>query len=497
MSISLAGIVCIQGCLIYDVVTSKDRQFFFSAKRSMHRTSRIIREREFSYYFYPLKKSIDSLNNKLRLDSGKEILEDYKGANIKKDILEYKDNYNIEITSILNRISKSLYEDTLHYNGSTHIKDEIKNMSLTRQHEFFLYESLIKEYTDKIPVSKRIDKVQLKELLKTELKEKGIDIDFEFAVYNKGELTALKTDNFKESNLKKEYEVPIFQYAHKLSKNKLYVTFPKQSKLVLSTLISLILISLLLLLSIMAAYYYAFKKILALRKNSKIKTDFINNMAHELKTPVASINLALDFMKNSKVSQSQEILSKYMGIIKNENTRINTQMENILTVAKLESKELHIEKKSESINEIVRMALSHMQLLIKDSNSHIVLNLQAEQENILANKEHFINLIINMLDNSIKYGGDKPKIELSTKNVKKSIIFKVKDQGIGISKENLANIFDKFYRVPKGDVHNVKGHGLGLSYVKQIVEDHQSKIFVESDAKLGGTTFTIEIPLIT
>ncbi len=497
MSLSLVGIICIQAYLICNVIESKDSEFLFSARRSMFRSARIVREREFSYYFYPLKKSIDNLNKRVRNQSSTDLIENFKAINNKEDVATYKNKYNKEISKILDRIAKSLYKDTLYFKNTANVREEIKKISSIDKYEFFLYESLIKEYTENIPVSERIDKQQLKKLLKHQFNEQGINIDFEFAVYDKCNQTTLKTDKYKEADLKNKYWAHIFEYAHRKSNNTLFVTFPTQGKFVLSSILSLIFLSFLLLVIIIATYYYAIKKILELRKASEIKTDFINNMAHELKTPVAAINLALDFMKSPKVIENKEVLSKYIGIVGNENNRIYKQMDDILTIAKLESKEFNFEKKPESIHSIINEALSHMKSFIDNSGGRLVLNLQAEETKVLVNRNHFINLIVNVLDNSVKYGGDKPKIEISTKNDKKSIIFRVKDHGIGISKENLTNIFDKFYRVPKGDIHDVKGHGLGLSYVKQIVEDHQAKIFVESDSKLGGTTFTIEIPLIT
>lgn len=245
----------------------------------------------------------------------------------------------------------------------------------------------------------------------------------------------------------------------------------------------------------MITYYYAYHKILQQRKISEIKTDFINNMAHELKTPVASINLALDFIKNPSILKNEEIYKRYITMIRFENKRILDQVHNVLEIAKLEKKQVNLEKKSEDLHEIIEESIAHIGIIIENKGGIITTNLNAINTKILANKNAFTNLIINILDNSVKYTDDTPKININTENVKKSVILKIKDEGIGISRQDLDKIFDKFYRVPKGNVHNVKGHGLGLSYVKQIVDDHQSEISVQSN-KNKGTTFIIKVPLI-
>lgn len=182
-------------------------------------------------------------------------------------------------------------------------------------------------------------------------------------------------------------------------------------------------------------------------------------------------------------------------MIRFENKRILDQVHNVLEIAKLEKKQVNLEKKSEDLHEIIEESIAHIGIIIENKGGIITTNLNAINTKILANKNAFTNLIINILDNSVKYTDDTPKININTENVKKSVILKIKDEGIGISRQDLDKIFDKFYRVPKGNVHNVKGHGLGLSYVKQIVDDHQSEISVQSN-KNKGTTFIIKVPLI-
>ena len=497
MSLSLVGIVFIQGYLINNAAESNEKQFFLFIRRSMHRTATIVREREFDYYFYPLKKSIDSLNKRSWNQTSADLIENYQTVSSEEDVKRYKNKYNREIKKVLDKIAKSLYEDTLYFQKTENLQNEISQLSSIAEYEFFLYESLIKDYTDKIPISKRIEAKQLKTLLSKQFAKAGINLDFQFGVFDKGSETALKTEGFNK-NPKGSYwhATPLFEYARLKSNYKLVVSFPEEDRFLWSSISLMVLLSSLLLLTIMATYYYAYRKIIMLRKVSEIKTDFINNMAHELKTPVATINLALDYVKNPKVVENKPMLTRYLTMIRFENKRIFNQVENILNIAKLERKQLNIKKQPEDLHDIVKEGVEHLNLIINESGGRINLHLDAKDTKILASRSYFINLITNILDNSIKYTDNEPIIDVFTKNDKKCVILEVKDQGIGISKEDLSKIFDKFYRVPKGNLHDVKGHGLGLSYVKQIVDDHQSEIFVKSN-KGEGTTFIIKVPLIS
>ena len=231
------------------------------------------------------------------------------------------------------------------------------------------------------------------------------------------------------------------------------------------------------------------------RQISEIKTDFINNMTHEFKTPIATINLALDAIKNPKVIEDKEKVHRYLQMIRDENKRMHAQVENVLRISKLEKKELEINKESTDIHEILEDAIEHVNLIIEDRQGSITTNLQATRTTVLLNEMHFTNVLVNVLDNAIKYSFGAPIIDVYSENIKDFIIIKIKDQGIGMSKVAQKRIFEKFYREHTGDVHNVKGHGLGLSYVKRIIEDHNGQIFVESERE-KGSTFIIKIPLI-
>jgi two-component system phosphate regulon sensor histidine kinase PhoR len=219
-------------------------------------------------------------------------------------------------------------------------------------------------------------------------------------------------------------------------------------------------------------------------------------MTHELKTPIATINLALDSIKNPKIGGDPEKVQRYMSMIREENKRMHAQVENVLRISQLERNELNIKKERQELHDIIEDAITHVSLIVENREGYVKMHLGALKTTVLANDSHLTSVIVNILDNAIKYSEDEPKIDVYTENVKNSIVLKVRDQGIGMSKVAQKKIFEKFFREHTGDLHNVKGHGLGLTYVKRIIDDHHGQIWVESE-RGKGSTFIIKLPLIS
>mgnify|MGYP003675552496 FL=1 len=307
--------------------------------------------------------------------------------------------------------------------------------------------------------------------------------------------TKVHSDNF-EIDLASTFSVPIFYDENNQSNYKLLVNFPDDNKFILSSIMGMILLSIIFTSIIIIAYSSALYQLVKQRKISQIKTDFINNMTHEFKTPIATINLALDAIKNPKIIDDKEKVIRYLNMIKEENKRMHAQVENVLRISKLEKNEMNISKDRVDLHDLIEDAITHVQLIVEDRNGFIKTFFEAKKSSILANETHFANVIVNILDNAIKYSPEAPKIEVYTENVGNNIYLKIKDRGSGMSKAAQKRVFEKFYREQTGNIHNVKGHGLGLAYVKQIVDDHQGHIMVESE-KDKGSTFTIKLPLIT
>lgn len=244
---------------------------------------------------------------------------------------------------------------------------------------------------------------------------------------------------------------------------------------------------------IFVAFFVTLKALLKQKKLSEIKSDFINNMTHEFKTPLATISLAVDALKNEKVINDREKTAYFSGIIKEENKRMNKQVETILQAAMLDKREIQLNLKTFHAHDLIQTAVNNMKLPVEEKRGKLEVSLDAANDVICADEVHFTNLVNNLLDNAVKYSKDNLIVKLTTQNVNHQFRIKIEDNGIGMNKETLHRIFEKFYRAHTGNLHNVKGFGLGLSYVKTIVNAHRGKIKAEST--LGkGSCFIIDMP---
>ncbi len=356
------------------------------------------------------------------------------------------------------------------------------------------FEIFFKDIVENRPIDERITSDKLNEILNKEVKRTDINTPFEFGIYNNGAPTKLESAGFKFDK-NEVFSSPIFTDNDGYSKYQLLVTFPEKKKFLFSELIGITTLSIIFTLIILITYTSSLNQLLKQRQISEIKTDFINNMTHEFKTPIATINLALDAIKNPKVIDDKERTTQYLQMIREENKRMHAQVENVLRISKLEKRELEIKKENTNIHKIIDEAIDHVKLIIEDRNGQLSKTFDAKRTTVLLNDVHFTNVIVNILDNAIKYSPEIPVIQIVTENVRDNIIIKIKDKGQGMSKIAQKRVFEKFYREHTGDIHNVKGHGLGLAYVKTIVEDHNGQISVESE-KGKGSTFTIKLPLI-
>ncbi len=273
----------------------------------------------------------------------------------------------------------------------------------------------------------------------------------------------------------------------------LAIVIPDIKKIVWGEMTWIVVGSVLFTILIFAAFFITLKALLKQKKLSEIKSDFINNMTHEFKTPLATISLAVDALKNEKVINDRSKMDYFSDIIKAENKRMNKQVETILQAALLDKQEIQLNIKVLHANDLINSAINNIKLPVEEKQGKLEIFLSAENDLIKADEVHFTNLINNLLDNAVKYSKDNLIIKLTTQNINKSLRIKIEDNGIGMNKETLQRIFEKFYRAHTGNLHNVKGFGLGLSYVKTIVSAHHGKIKAESTPG-KGSCFVIDIP---
>ncbi len=278
-------------------------------------------------------------------------------------------------------------------------------------------------------------------------------------------------------------------------KETLLLYFYEDNNYVLHQLGWVIAASILFTMVIISAFWLTVRTMFTQKKLSEIKSDFINNMTHELKTPLATISLAIDALTNEKVIHDTSKIKYYSGMIKEENKRMNKQVEKILQAARIERQEISLNLQQLDVHEIIRKVADNLELQIQEKHGRLALSLTAQNQIINADEVHFSNIIFNLLDNAIKYSNESPRIEVETLMNGNALLIKVKDNGIGMNKETQNRIFEKFYRAHTGNIHNVKGFGLGLSYVKAMVEAHNGKIKVESVVG-KGSIFTITLPIV-
>jgi two-component system phosphate regulon sensor histidine kinase PhoR len=276
----------------------------------------------------------------------------------------------------------------------------------------------------------------------------------------------------------------------------LVVVIPNIKSFVLQSLRWRIVTSVLFTIIILAAFYLTVRTMLRQKKLAKIKNDFINNMTHEFKTPIATISLAVDAMRNEKVLDDRDKMSYFSTIIKEENQRMNRQVETILKASQLERQEAELNLKPVHVHEIIKDVVDNFALQLEEKKGKAELLLNAQNDLISADEVHFSNLVNNLVDNALKYAKDNipPCIKLITHSNAKNFIMRIEDNGIGMTRETLKRIFERFYRAHTGNIHNVKGFGLGLSYVETMIEAHGGNI--KADSTLGkGSSFTVELPL--
>lgn len=512
MSLSLVGIIFVQAYYINNTVKNKEEQFSYTVRDALNYVSKAIEAREKKEYFYRYQSLLEktevpdsvavrelfiyqqdnNLNETVIYRNG--ILEEnYKLSTSLFDI--GSDTDSITIKRLTGRRETRIYSNDQTIDLNARPEKSIFKFGRMTDIEKEIFYTSYKDLINRVPIHKRVQPEEIKRLLDLRLNQVGLDLDYEFAIYSKDLATKVQSDNFE---LKKggTYSTPIFFDINNQNNYRLLVNFPDRKKFILSSIIGMAVLSILFTAIIIIAYISALYQLIKQRKISQIKTDFINNMTHEFKTPIATINLALDAIKNPMVMADQERVINYLSMIKDENKRMHAQVENVLRISKLEKNELNISKDRVDLHDLVDDAVSHIDLIVKDRGGYVTSNLEAKQTTVLANDSHFTNVIINILDNAVKYSPDEPKITVTTENVGNSILLKISDQGMGMGKAAQKHVFDKFYREHTGDVHNVKGHGLGLAYVKRIVEDHQGHISVESE-KGKGSTFIIKLPLIS
>ena len=356
------------------------------------------------------------------------------------------------------------------------------------------YEGML-NFNRHLPYESFITNAELDSLISQELNIRGIDTRFEFGIFQQDSsiFKMEKSMNFRKELIEKSYASPLFQNDFFSSPQYLLIYFPHEKQFLLTELWGMLLISIILIIAIVYSFTYTITTIFRQKKLSEVKNDFINNMTHEFKTPISTISLACEALSDHDMRKSGEFTENYINVIKEENKRLAVMAEKILQTAVIDKGQLKMTKEKIDLHDVISDVIKNISIQVEIKDGVILKNFMAVNSVLEGDKVHLTNLVYNLLDNANKYSPKKPVIRISTENTSSGILLTIEDKGIGISKTEQKKVFEKLYRVPTGNIHEVRGFGLGLSYVKATVEEHNGKISLESEVN-KGSIFKVFLP---
>jgi len=458
ITIALIGLMVIQSYWIKNAITVKETNFIRS-----------------------VNEALSTVVNKLeRIEAADQFKNRMNNMQLKQNLLQSIDSIN-----------HYFYQDNFAFSNQSDFNRFLQKSSLAQE----VLESMINNFRN-TPIENRINTTMLDSLINNELKSKGINTDYEFGIFSptRNIMPVQKTGKYPKELLNKGFAFTLFPSDMFNNPDYLIVYFPYEKRFLITQLWGTLSISIIFIIIIILSFAYTIITILKQKKIAEMKNDFINNMTHEFKTPVSTISLACEALSDKDIIKSEAVYNNYINVINEENRRLGNMAERILQSAYLEKGQIILKKEKVDVHEIISDAINNIQLQVEKKGGKIITNFNAESHIIEVDRVHFTNVIFNLLDNANKYTPVTPEIVITSENSYSGIIISVKDNGTGISKANQKKIFEKLYRVPTGNIHNVKGFGLGLSYVKAIVEQHGGKISLESELN-KGTKFIIYLPV--
>ncbi|MEE0990951.1 MAG: HAMP domain-containing sensor histidine kinase [Paludibacteraceae bacterium] len=474
----------------FNVLVEMRREFFEDGvKQALYRTSRILEEEEIETY---IKKELEKQGKEAEaIKNVNEFLNKSTGhLNIKpliqdKEIIKSKTPG--KSANNVSNISKNLHNE--HKNTFKRQKVVISDMALRWS----------KEAPAK-PIEERINPEHLEIVLRKELEKCGINIPFEISLINHKSERVYSSLGFEYiEDIHDYYSQILFPNDYNPKLDLMRVYFPTRDSYIMGQIARLAIISTVITFILFITFIFAILLLLHQRKVNELRTDFMNNMTHEFKTPISSISLAAQMLCDDSINSSPMMMKRISKTIVDETKRLSFQVEKILQISLLENEKSIMKFNDCDINQIVDNVVDNFKIKVKSKGGNIVADLKATNPWATVDELHFTNIIFNLLDNAVKYSKQDEALELKVRTYNNenedSLYVTIEDNGIGIKKEHLRKIFDKFHRVPTGNVHNVKGFGLGLAYVKKMVQKHNGTIKAESEPNIG-TIFTITIPTI-
>jgi len=509
MSAALLGLIGVQGYWIRNAVEVKQQQFKQVVNKALASVIEQLEEMETMNNIVEeiISDSIpgeiqiigndadDSLSTRIIVESGTAVL--HEGNSI--IYLPVMQSYIPDSLDSPPSFPEVRIQTREHYESYViRRNDLIASLSDKVDNKTIFVENVLKKMIKKNPrIEERLDLAILNDLISKEFSQRNIELDYEFAVRKSPENEFIfQSEGFEDITKSEVYQKALYPNDLVSHFNFLTLYFPNEKNYFLKSLgfmgVSSALLTLLLVLIFLSTLYIIFRQ----KKLSEIKSDFVNNMTHELKTPISTISLASQMLKDDSIPIMEKNVNQITKVIDDESKRLGYQVEKVLQMAIFDRGKIRLKMKEMDIHRLIQNVVSNFTMQVENKNGTIGLQLEAIPSTVGVDEVHFTNIISNLLDNAIKYCNNKPEILIRTEISGRKIIISVEDNGVGIRKEDQKRIFERFYRVPTGNIHNVKGFGLGLSYVKKIVEEHDGTIVVDSQPQ-KGTRFSISLPINT
>ena len=504
MAFAFAGLLYLQVNYVSIILKTRSEQFNETVKRSLRQVSKNLEldetrkyleddiNRDETNFMYQNAPDAQSLGQVINHEKYQLQIKDSNGTVQQIEMQSFSAHKFEPLSSLSKRQSANSIVNTS--------KDLQKTLKRRYQYQGGLIEEVIYNilYTANLkPIEERIDFKKLNNYLKTEFINNGLNLPFVFSVINKDGNVVYQSGEFQKQPIASDVITQVLFPNDPPSKlNYLRVYFPTKGDYISSSItfiVPSVIFSLILLITFVFTIYIVFRQ----KKLTEMKNDFVNNMTHEFKTPISTISLAAQMLKDPAVAKSPQMFQHISGVINDETKRLRFQVEKVLQMSMFDRQKATLKMKEIDANELISGVVNTFALKVERYNGKITSNLEATDPVIFADEMHITNVIFNLMDNAVKYKKPEEDLELKVRTWNESgkLMISIQDNGIGIKKENLKKIFEKFYRVHTGNLHDVKGFGLGLAYVRKIILDHKGTIRAESDLNVG-TKFIIALPLL-
>jgi two-component system phosphate regulon sensor histidine kinase PhoR len=502
MAFAFIGLLILQVQYIAIIFKTSSEQFELIVRLSLENVSRELEQEEARKSLENLSGSDFMYKNPPDQQNISQLMQSVKMQVIKQDSTE-----NVKSVEEFEtyQISHQRIQTPRERSAKSTIVETSEKLQYETMHRYYRQKEILDEVAYRhlqtgylTPIEKRMDFKLLQNAIKASFANYGLNLPFILMVVNNNEQIAYQSESFLRNPKSSEFITQVIFPNDPPSKwNYMKVYFPTKGDY-LSESVSFLVPSIIFSLILLMTFAITIFTILRQKKLSEMKSDFINNMTHELKTPVSTISIAVQMMKDSDISKTPEVYKHISSVINDETKRLGFLVEKVLQMSLFENQKATLKLKELDVNDLIAGIANTFKIKVEKSDGSIDIDLQAENSAIEADEMHITNMLFNLMDNAVKYRRENVPLRLMarTRNEGDKVIISIEDNGIGIRKENLKKIFDRFYRVSTGNVHNVKGFGLGLAYVRKVAEDHKGSIRAENGLGNIGTTFIITLPTI-